>query len=118
MKKLFMSHLALLAFLCSGVMGCASSKSTPAESRDARVADGRFLVQVHCGDCHGYRTEDQSRHAEAPVLRILSRSYPVSALEESLAEGIIVGHPDMPEYRFRPEDVEAIILYLESIQTS
>ncbi len=117
MEKRFMSRLALLAFLCSGIMACASSTSTPAESSDPLLAEGRFLVQVHCGDCHGYRTEDQSRHAEAPVLRMLSRSYPVSSLEESLAEGIVVGHPDMPEYRFRPEDVEAIILYLESIQT-
>jgi hypothetical protein len=40
----------------------------------------------------------------------------VVALEESLAEGIVVGHPDMPEFRFRPEDVAAIISYLESIQ--
>jgi hypothetical protein len=40
----------------------------------------------------------------------------VSGLEESLAEGIIVGHPDMPEYRFGAEDVAAIISYLKSIQ--
>jgi hypothetical protein len=28
----------------------------------------------------------------------------------------MVGHPEMPEYRFRPEDVASLVAYLESIQ--
>ena len=37
-------------------------------------------------------------------------------LTESLAEGIVSGHPDMPIFVFSPHDVEAIIQYLQSIQ--
>ena len=37
-------------------------------------------------------------------------------LAESLAEGIVSGHPDMPIFVFSPHDVEAIIDYLQSIQ--
>jgi hypothetical protein len=33
-----------------------------------------------------------------------------------LAEGLFVGHPDMPEFAFEAQDVGAIIVYLKSIQ--
>ena len=41
---------------------------------------------------------------------------PVEDLAESLAEGIVSGHPEMPIFVFEPQDVAAIIDYLESIQ--
>ena len=96
--------------------GCASPPE--ASPPDPVAAEGRFLAEVHCSACHAIGRNDASRHPEAPPLRELSRRYPVTALEESLAEGIVVGHPDMPEYRFRPEDVAALISYLETIQTA
>ena len=37
-------------------------------------------------------------------------------LEEALAEGLVTGHPDMPEFQFEARDVGAIIAYLNSIQ--
>jgi hypothetical protein len=37
-------------------------------------------------------------------------------LAESLAAGISVGHPDMPEFVFEPDDIAAILAYLNSIQ--
>ena len=86
------------------------------EPIDAKATNGRLLVRTHCGDCHAIGRRDVSKHPDAPPLRVLSQNYPVTALEESLAEGIVVGHPDMPEFRFRSDDIAAIISYLESIQ--
>jgi hypothetical protein len=40
----------------------------------------------------------------------------VEDLAESLAEGIVSGHPEMPIFVFNAHDVEAIIQYLDSIQ--
>ena len=37
-------------------------------------------------------------------------------LAEALAEGLFVGHPDMPQFVFDAQDVGAIIAYLKSIQ--
>jgi mono/diheme cytochrome c family protein len=96
--------------------GC-STTTEPGAPPDPVAAEGRFLAEVHCAACHAIGRNDGSQHPDAPPLRDLSQDYPVAALEESLAEGIIVGHPDMPEYRFRPEDVAALIRYLETIQT-
>ena len=57
-----------------------------------------------------------SLHPEAPPFRTLSSRYPIEDLSESLAEGIVSGHPDMPIFVFSPADVEAIIEYLNSVQ--
>ena len=98
---------------------CASPPDTMSSaSTDPQIAEGRFLAEIHCAACHAIGADDRSKHPEAPPLRTLSRNYPVSALEEPLAEGIMVGHPEMPEFRFRPEDVAAMVAYLESIQAN
>jgi cytochrome c len=77
---------------------------------------GERLVSRYCGPCHGVGRSDASAHAQAPLFRSLGRRYPIRSLEEALGEGILSGHPDMPEFRFEPEEVGAVIAYLESIQ--
>ena len=41
---------------------------------------------------------------------------PERVFDVPTAEGIITGHPDMPEFLFEAPDVGAILAYLESIQ--
>jgi mono/diheme cytochrome c family protein len=80
------------------------------------TAKGEVLVRENCSRCHAIGKEGDSPHPEAPPFRTLSSKYPVEDLAESLAEGIVSGHPDMPIFAFGPHDVEAIIEYLQSIQ--
>jgi mono/diheme cytochrome c family protein len=47
---------------------------------------------------------------------MLSTRYPTEALAESLAEGISVGSPDMPEFSFEHDEIAAILAYLKSVQ--
>ncbi len=77
---------------------------------------GKALVTANCSRCHAIGTEGDSPHPEAPPFRTLASKYPIESLEEPLAEGIMSGHPDMPIFVFGPRDVDAIILYLQSIQ--
>jgi cytochrome c len=77
---------------------------------------GEVLVKEQCGRCHAIGREGDSPHGDAPPFRTLSSKYPVEDLAESLAEGIVSGHPDMPIFVFAPQDVAAIIDYLQSIQ--
>jgi cytochrome c len=87
----------------------------PAEgAADARR--GGILVTRDCARCHAVDRTGPSTHPEAPPFRTLGKRYPIESLEEALGEGIISGHPDMPEFRFEGEDVGAIIAYLKSIQ--
>ena len=80
------------------------------------TAKGEALVKENCSRCHAIGKEGESPHPPAPPFRTLSSKYPVEDLAESLAEGIMSGHPDMPIFVFSPTDVEAIIDYLQSIQ--
>jgi len=80
------------------------------------VAHGRALVENNCIRCHALQTGEPSTHPEAPALASLSERYPLDALEEAFAEGIVTGHPDMPEFEATPEQIEAILAYLASIQ--
>jgi cytochrome c len=77
---------------------------------------GEVLVRDNCSRCHAIGKEGDSPHPEAPPFRTLGSRYPIEDLAESLAEGIVSGHPDMPIFVFSPTDVEAIIQYLKSIQ--
>ncbi|HEY6920951.1 MAG TPA: cytochrome c [Methyloceanibacter sp.] len=89
----------------------------PAGAAEKDLTDkGRVLVEQNCSRCHAIGKEGDSTHPEAPPFRTLSSRYPIEDLAESLAEGIVSGHPDMPIFVFSPTDVEAIIDYLKSIQ--
>jgi cytochrome c len=82
----------------------------------AAVHRGEQLVTRDCARCHAVGRAGTSRHRQAPPFRTLAERYPIESLEEALAEGIVSGHPDMPEFRFAASDVGAVIAYLKSIQ--
>ena len=52
----------------------------------------------------------------APPFRELHNRYPVESLEEALGEGIVTGHPNMPEFRLDPGQVGDLISYLKSLE--
>jgi mono/diheme cytochrome c family protein len=86
----------------------------PAVAED--IKHGEELLQKNCASCHAVGTTGESPHKSAPTFRTLGQRYPIEALEEALGEGIVSGHPDMPEFTFGADDVGDIIAYLKSIQ--
>jgi len=90
---------------------------TPVAADDAAaVKRGEALLAKNCSRCHAIASAGESQHPQAPPFRTLGKRYPVEFLEEALGEGIISGHPDMPEFEFAPADVRAIVAYLKAIQ--
>lgn len=79
------------------------------------VGKGRALLEANCGRCHAIGAEGESTHKEAPPFRVVVSRYPPDNLAEALAEGLVSGHPDMPEFVFEPDEVEAITAYLSSL---
>jgi mono/diheme cytochrome c family protein len=77
---------------------------------------GEALLSRDCATCHAIGRNGDSPNKLAPPFRTLGQRYPVESLEEALGEGILAGHPDMPEFKFDAGDVGAIIAYLKSIQ--
>lgn len=104
--------MRLLLAMTAVLFACMSSHAQEAGS----LRRGEALLAHHCSSCHAIGRSGASPRADAPAFRILGRKYPVETLEEALAEGLMSGHPDMPEFSFNAADVGAIIAYLKSIQ--
>jgi mono/diheme cytochrome c family protein len=96
---------------------CVVLLTTGAAADDAQLRQGQALLTQSCGRCHAVGRTGDSARADAPAFRTLSTRYPIESLEEALGEGIMTGHPDMPEMSFDADQVGAIIAYLKSIQT-
>ena len=85
---------------------------------EASAARGEAIVSANCSPCHLIAGRGESPVADAPAFSTLSERYPVEYLAEALAEGIMVGHEtvQMPTFVFEPDDVAAIIAYLDTVQ--
>lgn len=88
----------------------AAAALTPAEQR------GFVFVQTNCSKCHAVGRFGESPLAVAPPFRTLHENYPVEDLAEALAEGIVVGHPSMPQFQLDPAQVDDVIAYLKSLE--
>ena len=114
----FMAGVLGAGLLLAGAPASAGPAPTTPSPAEASIARGQALVQRNCGMCHAIGPVGDSPNPLAPHFRELHERYPVEDLAEALGEGIIVGHPLMPELRFSSEEVTDIIAYLESIQTN
>ncbi len=81
-------------------------------------AAGEEMADELCSSCHAVRGPGPSPIADAPAFSTLSERYPIRWLEEAFGEGIVVRHPtvQMPEFRFEPAEIDALLSYLELIQ--
>lgn len=79
---------------------------------------GFAFVDGNCSQCHAVGPAGESPVAGAPPFRDLGEFYPVEALAEALAEGIVTGHPAMPQFVLEPDQIADVIAYLRSIQTA
>ena len=77
---------------------------------------GLVFVRTHCAQCHAIGRVGGSPLPIAPPFRELHRRYPVESLQEALAEGIMTGHPTMPEFRLDPGQINSVISYLKTLE--
>jgi mono/diheme cytochrome c family protein len=99
------------ALLTIGVLPFAVQAEETADT----IAKGHSIVEANCSRCHAIGKDDTSHHQEAPPFRVVVTRYPPESLAEALAEGIVSGHPDMPEFVFEPPEINAIIAYLSTL---
>jgi mono/diheme cytochrome c family protein len=106
--------MALLA--ACAALPAPEEAADPIHATAAQVETGRVLAEAHCGACHAIGVSDKSRVRAAPAFRRLSERYAVDDLAESLAEGIVTGHPDMPEWVLDRDEITELLGYIDSIQ--
>jgi mono/diheme cytochrome c family protein len=83
---------------------------------DGNAVLGRRLAQEWCAKCHAIGPFGASPLEIAPPFRELHLRYGVEDLAESFAEGIMVGHPTMPVFRFDPDQIQNLIAYLKTLE--
>ncbi len=91
----------------------ASAASLPVQADE--LAEGRELAEEMCGACHAIGPDDETGNAEAPTFSDIAGRYSVWNLQEALAEGIVVGHEDMPEFTLSPEQINALLSYMDTL---
>lgn len=81
------------------------------------IAEGARIARDACAPCHAIGPMGASPRAEALPFRDLGAKYAVENLEEALAEGIVVGHPDMPEVKMNEREIAAFVAWLKTLQS-
>jgi mono/diheme cytochrome c family protein len=112
----FSIGLACVANLVSIFLTLTPSDAKGDEVLSPAAQRGLVIVRTNCSRCHAIGKIGDSPLPIAPPFRTLHARYPVEDLEEPLAEGIVTGHPTMPEFRFDPGQVGDIIAYLKTLE--
>ena len=73
---------------------------------------GRVFAQTNCAMCHAVGRIGDSPLAIAPPFRTLHTRYRVDDSAEALAEGIVTGHPSMPQFQLDAAQIGDLIAYL------
>lgn len=106
--KKYLTGLSLIAVV-------SMSNLSDASAADALVEEGRLFARKQCARCHSIGKEGNSPFEKAPPFRTFSEKWPLESLEEALAEGIVVGHASMPEFKLAPRQIGALISYLKTL---
>ena len=105
MSRFIPFHLLVMLMLATS----AEAASTP-EQR------GRAFAQAHCARCHAIGKSGESSFKPAPPFRTLHLHYPIESLGEALAEGIVTGHPEMPQFELEPRQIHDLLSYLKTLE--
>jgi mono/diheme cytochrome c family protein len=99
------------------LLAVAVTLASPAFAGGDR-ARGLKIAQRNCAPCHAVGRAGESVNRKSPPFRTLAQRYPLGDLEESLGEGIMVGHagPEMPAFEFSPGQIADLMAYLGAIQ--
>ena len=113
--------------LAAAIVGCLSI-GTARQAEAGAVDQGREIARQYCARCHAIDPQaddsadgakngagNASPHVEAPPFREIATKYPLESLEEAFAEGIVVGHRDMPEFELEPEEITALLSFMASV---
>jgi len=90
--------------------------SSMAPAAAANPQQGKRLALVYCARSHAIDKVSPSPLKIAPPFRTLHERYPVEMLQEALAEGIVTGHPTMPQFSFDADQVGDFIAFLKTLE--
>jgi cytochrome c len=100
----------LVALLLAFVLPACSEADAQSAQR------GQIFARANCARCHSVDKFSESPLRIAPPFRTLHRKYPVDQLQEALAEGIVTGHQNMPEFRLEDDQIGDFLAFLKTLE--
>jgi tetratricopeptide (TPR) repeat protein len=85
---------------------------------EARVQQGKSLVEKNCSPCHAVGLSGESPNKKAPPFRSLHARHPSLALREPLSRGIAAPHDEMPRFTLSGPEIDSIVAYINSLATA
>jgi cytochrome c len=113
-SELGMAILPLSRVAIAALWLCAFA--APGLTAETLLKKGRALAEANCGRCHSLEKTGDSPYPPAPPFRIIAGMYKSSDIEEALVEGIVVGHPAMPEFEMTGEQAAAVAAFIDSLK--
>ncbi len=104
----------MVALVTALALPCAAAGAQN-ESQDPAV-HGRALAEKFCAPCHAVGKTGKSPHEGAPPFRTFGDKFDLDNFPQRLIRGISSNHPDMPEFRFSPQDARDLRDYLRTIR--
>ncbi|MBX9645740.1 MAG: cytochrome c [Xanthobacteraceae bacterium] len=89
---------------------------TPAAAASPDQQRGKTFALNNCARCHSIDKVTQSPLKIAPPFRTLHKRYPIETIAEALAEGIVTGHPSMPQFQLDPDQIHDLLSYLKTLE--
>ncbi|MGV3635617.1 MAG: c-type cytochrome, partial [Pseudorhodoplanes sp.] len=88
----------------------------PAEREtNARVREGRTLVEISCAPCHAVGAGGTSPNPKAPPFHELRKRHDMLSLRTPITRGIAAPHDDMPQFKPTEAELDAIVAYINSL---
>lgn len=118
--RTLITALTLACAGCSAVQTFepATAPFSAEQATPASVERGRVMAVAKCGSCHAVGPTGDSPFAAAPPLRQIADLYPPTQLQEAFGEGVMTGHPAMPQFELTPSEINDLIAYLDSLRSS
>lgn len=115
MLKIRLKLSGCILFSCLMMAFYAGTGISHVYAEDDLVEEGQQYARKNCARCHSVEKTGESPFKKAPPFRTFAEKWPLESLEEALAEGIVVGHSKMPEFKLEPRQIGALISYLKSL---
>jgi len=106
-----MASLSTKLFATGLIFLATAMQSQAAEPRAQRGY--RFAI-TNCSRCHAIGPVGESPLKIAPPFRTLHDRYEIDDLAEAFAEGIVTGHPSMPEFKLDGAEIDDLLAYLKT----
>jgi mono/diheme cytochrome c family protein len=104
-------RLTALIWICAMMQTAVTAHELSALQRQ-----GSTLAHQFCSRCHATGQLGSSPHHDAPPFRDLASDVDLDGFAGRLREGLAVGHPDMPMFRFSRDNARALTAYLRAVQ--